>query len=349
MSLEVDVAAGLGEFRLTVKLGADAGEVVAILGPNGAGKTTLLKVVLGLIDPSRGTVILDGHPLVDTARGIQTPTDRRGVGMVFQDYLLFPHLSALDNVAFGPMAAGLGRRGAMELAGRWLRRVGLEGREDLLPQQLSGGQAQRVALARALITEPRLLLLDEPLAALDVGSRHEIRRDLAGHLSELEIPCLFVTHEPLEAAVLADRIVILEDGEVTQQGTLAEITRRPRTSWAARLAGANLYRGAGSGHEVQLSGTTLTVAEIQTGGVFVLIHPSAVALHHREPTGSPRNVWKATVASLEQVGERIRVALDGPLPIVAEITAAALATLQLGRQDQVWVSVKATEIETYPA
>jgi molybdate transport system ATP-binding protein len=347
--LEFDLTLGLGSLRLDLRLSAAAGQVMAILGPNGSGKTTLLRALAGLIPIDRGRISLNDRVLDDTSRSIRVPTEARRTAMVFQDYLLFPHLTALDNVAFGLMATATPARAARMRARSWLERLDLGGVEDLRPHQLSGGQAQRVALARALVTEPELLMLDEPLAALDTATRHQTRHGLAASLRELRIPTLLVTHDPLEAAVLGQRLVILEEGRVVQEGSMAEIARRPRSSFTGRLVGTNLLRGEADGHQVRIGKMSLIVAEPMAGEVFVVIRPSAVALHRRQPDGSPRNVWQAAVSSLERVGDRVRVGLGGPVDIVAEVTPGALNDLGLGEPRPLWVSVKATEIDVYPA
>jgi len=268
---------------------------------------------------------------------------------VFQDYLLFPHLSALENVAFGLRARGVPRAQARQRAAAWLERVGLADHARSRPRALSGGQAQRVALARAMAGDPRLLLLDEPLAALDAATRSEVRRDLRRHLASFDGTRLLVTHDPLEAMTMADRLVILEQGRVTQTGTPAQVSAQPRSRYVAELVGVNLYRGHAAGHTIQLTGGgTLVAADDHRGEVFVAVHPHAVALHRRAPEGTPRNVWAGTAETLEAAGERIRVRVNGPVPIVAEVTPAAAAELHLGDGGPVWAAVKATEVTVYP-
>ena len=218
-----------GTFRLDLPLRIEAAEVVALLGPNGAGKTTALRALAGLQDLTAGHVRLDGADLTTV------PPEGRPIGMVFQDYLLFPHLSALDNVAFGPRCRGMSKPEAAATARDWLHRVGLSGLEKRKPRQLSGGQAQRVALARALAVRPSLLLLDEPLAALDTRTRMQTRAALRHHLGLHDGATLVVTHDPLDALVLADRLVILEAGRVVQSGTPAEVTSRPDSRSSAAI------------------------------------------------------------------------------------------------------------------
>jgi molybdopterin-binding protein len=347
--LEAKIAVRLGSLDLDVELRAHPGETIAILGPNGAGKTTLLRALAGLVPLSRGSVVHDDVVLDDVARGVHVPAERRAVGMVFQDYLLFPHLSALENVAFGLRARGVSGATARARAREWLGRLGVGAHADARPRALSGGQAQRVALARALAIGPRVLLLDEPLAALDASARGLIRRDLKRHLESFDGVRILVTHDPLEAIALADRLVILEAGRVVQEGTAAEVTARPRSRYVADLVGVNLVRGRAAGGLVALDGATLHIADDTVGEVFAVVHPRAVAIHRRRPEGSPRNVWAGRAAALDREGDRVRVRIEGELPIVAEVTLGAITELDLTEGADVWLSVKATEVSVYPA
>jgi molybdate transport system ATP-binding protein len=350
MSLEAAVGLALGRLQLEAELAVGTGELVVLLGPNGAGKTTLLRALAGLLALDRGRVVLDGAVLEDTATGTWVPTERRPIGFVFQDYLLFPHLSALENVAFGLRSRGVGRAEARRRAGAWLERVGLAGHAGARPRALSGGQAQRVALARALVSEPRLLLLDEPLAALDAATRAEVRRDLRRHLAGFDGTRLLVTHDPLEAMALADRLVVLEGGRVTQTGSPAQVSQRPRSGYVAELVGVNLYRGRADGAAVELAGGGRLIATgDHRGEVFAAVHPRAVALHRRLPEGTPRNVLAGTADTVDVVGDRVRVRVTGQVPIVAEVTPAAVGELHLADGGPVWASVKATEVTVYPA
>ena len=349
MSLSVCGTARVGDLVLEVDLAVDAGETLAVLGPNGAGKTTLLRTVLGLLALDAGRITLDGRVLDDPAERISVPTEQRSIGAVFQDQLLFPTMDVRENVAFGLRAAGTRRHEARVQAEGWLQRVGLGDRSTAHVRTLSGGEAQRVALARALAPAPRALLLDEPLAALDAEVRGAVRRDLREHLAAHAGPCILVTHDPLDAALLADRVVVLEHGTVTDAGVLADLVARPRTAWAAELAGTNLLPGRALGARLAVGRGALTVAEPPGDGpVLVAVRPAAVALHRARPEGSPRNVWEATVAAVEGFGERVRVQLDGPVPLVAEVTSAAVRELGLRPGERVWASVKATEVVAYP-
>ncbi|MEV7795301.1 ABC transporter ATP-binding protein [Streptomyces sp. NPDC087512] len=343
--LDARLVVDRGTFRLDVSLAAAPGEVVALLGPNGAGKTTALRALAGLLPLTGGRLRLDGVELDGT------PPESRPVGVVFQDYLLFPHLTALDNVAFGPRCRGATKAEARATAAAWLDRMALSGHAGAKPRRLSGGQAQRVALARALATNPRLLLLDEPLAALDARTRLEVRAQLRRHLADFEAVAVLVTHDPLDAMVLADRLVVVEHGTVVQEGTPADIARRPRTDYIAQLVGLNLYRGRAEGHTVRLdAGPAITTTEELSGPAFVAFPPSAVTLFRERPTGaSARNLWRCEVAGLETHGDRIRAGLTGELCLAADLTTVAAAELDLHPGAPVWATVKATQTHAYPA
>jgi len=350
MSLEAQIQADISGFALDLELTVASGELVAILGPNGAGKTSVLRVLAGLTPLGSGRVRLDGRVLEDVEGGIRMNSERRSIGMVFQDYLLFPHLPVLENVAFGLRSRGTRRPEALQVARQWLDRVGLGAYADRKPGSLSGGQAQRVALARALATGPALLLMDEPMAALDASSRVELRRALRQQLDAFTGVRLLVTHDPLEAMAMADRLVILEQGRVLQSGTPAEVAQRPRSRYVADLVGVNLYRGRAHQNVVALNdGGSLTVAEGADGDVFAVVHPRTVALYRSRPDGTPRNVWEGRASNLDLEGDRVRVRLEGSPSIVAEVTPAAVRDLGLDRGDAVWISVKATEISVYPS
>jgi molybdate transport system ATP-binding protein len=346
VSLIANVKVRHNDFALDVQLDIDPSETVAILGPNGAGKTTLLRALAGLVAID-GRVELAGQVLEDSALRVRVPTERRHVGLVFQDHVLFPHLNVLDNVAFGLQAQR--RPEARQIARGWLERAGLAGKASSMPRELSGGQAQRVALLRTLATEPRLLLLDEPLSALDVTIRAEVRRELSRQLASFRGVRLIVTHDPLEAIALADRLVVLEKGHVVQSGTPEEVTARPRSRFVADLAGVNLLRGKGRGDHVELAGASIAAPDAGDGDVFAVIHPRAVALYLARPEGTPRNVWQGEVEDIDLHGDRVRVRVKSPVPLVAEVTPAAVRDLRLHAGASVWVAFKATEVSVYPA
>jgi molybdate transport system ATP-binding protein len=348
--LDAAIRLRLGDLDLDVALEVGDGEVVALLGPNGAGKTTVLRAVAGLVPLDGGRIAVDGGALDDPAAGVFVPTHRRPIGFVFQDYLLFPRMSALDNVAFGLRSRGVPKAEARSAAAGWLDRVGLADHAGAKPRALSGGQAQRVALARALATEPRVLLLDEPLSALDARTRLHVRAELRRHLATFAGARLLVTHDPVDAMVLADRLVVLEGGRVSQVGTAAEVTRHPRSGYVAELVGVNLLAGTAAGdHTVRLeSGAEVTVADPVPGeDVAVAVRRQAVTLSRQRPDGSARNAWAVMVADLEGDRERVRVVLAGDFPVVAEVTPAAVTELDLEAGTRVWASVKAVDLAVY--
>ncbi|TMF44685.1 MAG: ABC transporter ATP-binding protein [Chloroflexi bacterium] len=350
MSLEAQLRARVGSFDLDVDLSIAPGEVVALLGPNGAGKTSVLRALAGLLTIDAGRIALDGIVLDEPANAIRMPVEQRPIGVVFQDYLLFPHLSVLENVAFGLRSRGVGRTTATARARSWLDRVGLGPAANRKPGSLSGGQAQRVALVRALATEPALLLLDEPMAALDVSTRVELRRELRQHLESFRGVRLLVTHDPVEAMAMADRLIVLEHGRVLQTGSPAEVTQRPRSRYVADLVGVNLFRGTARQNVITISGGgSLTAVGVTDGDVFAVVHPRTVALYRARPDGTPRNVWEGRATDLDLQGDRVRVRLQGSPSIVAEVTPAAVRELGLDRGDQVWIGVKATEVDVYLA
>ena len=350
MSLDAAVVLRQGEFELDARVVAADRETVAVLGPNGAGKTTLLRALAGLVPIERGHVRVGDDVVDDPEAGVYVVPERRSVGVVFQNYLLFPHLTVLDNVAFGLRSRGVPRREARRRAQVWLERVGLADRGGAKPRELSGGQQQRVALARAMVTEPRLLLLDEPLAALDIGTRTELRRDLRRQLAAFDGARVLVTHELLDAVALADRLVVLEAGRVAQEGPVAEVAARPRSRYVADLVGVNLLHGRAAGHEVRLDGGgTIVTAEEESGDVYVAIQPQSVSLHVAPPAGSPRNVWTGRIVGTDLLGDRVRVHVDAPVPLVAEVTVAAVGELGLREGTTVHAAVKATELSIYPS
>ncbi|MBQ0864825.1 molybdate ABC transporter permease subunit [Streptomyces sp. RK75] len=324
-------------------LDAEPGTTVAVVGPNGAGKTTLLRALLGLTPRAHAELLLGETPVGSL------PSHRRGVAWVPQDGALFPHLTALANTAYGLRAQGVRRNEARRQAQAWLTRLGVGHLAHRRPGQLSGGQAGRVALARALAGRPRLLLLDEPLAALDQTTRAQVRHTLRGHLAGFGGVCLLVTHDPVEAVSLADRVLVLEGGRAVQDAPPTEVTRHPRSPWVARMLGRNALAGTAADGTLALDGGgSLVVADPVAEGTAVLavIAPEAVALHRERPHGSPRNVWPGTVREITAVGSRLRVLVtsaNGP-DLVAEITTEAAAELRLADGAEVFTSVKATEI-----
>ncbi|GEB55004.1 ABC transporter permease [Streptomyces gardneri] len=324
-------------------LDADPGTTIAVVGPNGAGKTTLLRALLGLTPRAHATLRLGDADVTEL------PPHRRRVAWVPQDGALFPHLSALSNTAYGLRAHGVPRAEARRAAQTWLDRLGVGRLSHRRPAQLSGGQAQRVALARALATRPRLLLLDEPLAALDQTTRAHVRHTLRSHLAGFGGVCLIVTHDPVEAVSLADRVLVLEDGRTLQDASPGEVSRHPRSPWVARMLGSNAWPGAASAEGLALDGGgALVAAEPPPPGTraLAIIAPEAVAVHREKPGGSPRNVWPGTVREITASGSRLRVLVtsDRAPDLVAEITPQAAAELGLADGVSVWTGVKATEV-----
>ncbi len=351
MTLDAHLGVGLGSFELDAAFTVERGEVLAVLGPNGAGKTTLLRSIAGLVALDRGHVTLDGEVLDEPARDVFVPAERRPVGVVFQQYLLFGHLTALENVAFGLRARGVSKPEARRRAAELLARFGLAEFARTRPDDLSGGQAQRVALARALAIDPLVLLLDEPLAALDVGTRREVRRDLREHLASFDGMRVLVTHDPVDAYALADRVAILDGGLIVQTGTIAEVTAHPRSRYVAELVGTNLVSGTvADGVLTSDGGAQVVVAGAEPGRSFAVIRPQAVTVARSIGVEtSARNTWAGIVGDIDRLGDRVRIGIDGPLRLTAEITASSLDTLALRPGDPVHASVKATDIDTYPA
>ncbi|MEU4731575.1 ABC transporter permease [Streptomyces sp. NPDC023588] len=327
--------------RLT--LDAEPGTTIAVLGENGSGKTTLLRALLGLTPRSHADLRLGDTDVT------ALPPHQRQVAWVPQDGALFPHLNALANTAYGLRSRRVPRAEARREAQSWLDRLGVGHLAHRKPAQLSGGQAQRVALARALAARPRLLLLDEPLAALDQTTRAHVRHTLRTHLAGFGGVCLIVTHDPVEAVSLADRVLVLADGEALQDAPPAEVTRHPRSPWVARMLGRNAWPGTASPDGLALAGGgRLVVAEALPEGAqaLAIIAPEAVSVHRDRPGGSPRNVWPGTVREITAVGSRLRLLITSPAApdLVAEITPTAAAELGLTEATEVWSSVKATEI-----
>jgi molybdate transport system ATP-binding protein len=356
MSLSVDATVRRGTFTVEAAFDARAGETVALLGPNGSGKSSLVSSLAGLLALERGRVELDGDVLDEPSSGIAAPPEARPVGVVFQGLLLFPHLSGLENVAFPLRARGVGKDEARARGRRLLERLEVGHRADARPRDLSGGEAQRVALARALVAEPKLLLLDEPLSALDVATRAQARELVRDELARFPGVRILVTHDPVEASMLADRLVILERGAVTQIGTPEEIRGGPRTRYAAELVGVNAVRGRlerieeGAGRLIAGDGALVVPwPDWYTGGdVIALVRPVDLTLWLERPEGSARNVLRGPVTSVAIEGDRARVRVGSTPPLFAELTIGSLERLGLRPGTDVWASVKAVEIEVLP-
>jgi molybdate transport system ATP-binding protein len=359
-TLEAAVAARGFDVSLTV----GPSETVAVMGPNGAGKSTLLAVIAGLLRPDAGRAELDGRLLFDLAAGrtAWTAPHQRGTALLAQEPLLFPHLTALENVAFGPRSRGFSRRRARDAGRRWLDAAEASELENRRPAELSGGQAQRVAVARALAAEPGLLLLDEPMAALDIHAapllRRMLRRVLEGRRA------IIITHDVLDALMLADRVVVLENGRISESGPTRDVLQRPKSRFAAGLAGLNLVAGTLTAHGIRtadgqhiagLHDPHLDVPGPETGHARLLdsgrdgvavFPPSAVSVFLTEAHGSPRNSFPVTITELEPHGDRVRVRAAG---LSADVTPAASADLGLAPGMTVFFVIKAGAVSVYPA
>ncbi len=333
-TLELDIAVPRRSLRVELTAAVD-GETLALVGPSGAGKTSVLRAVAGLIRPERGRITIADRPVFDSSRGIDLPPEERRVGFVFQEYALFPHLSVEQNVAFG---GGSRARAVLE-------RFGIAHLARARPRQLSGGERQRVGLARALARDPDVLLLDEPLSALDTHTRAGVRAELQALLRELGLPTILVTHDFTDAAALADRIGVLVDGKLLQVGTAAELVAAPTSSFVASFTGANVLpgvaRATGDGlTEIVLdAGDTLYSTDAARGRVDVVIYPWDVTISRAVSLDSTLNHVRGPVRSLVAVGNRVRVQVG---PVVGEITAASAERLALAVGQVGVASFKAT-------
>jgi molybdate transport system ATP-binding protein len=356
------VRAVLAERDVDLEFTVAPGEVLAVLGPNGAGKSTAMHVISGLVRPDRGLVRLGDRVLTDTDADVFVPTYDRRVGLLLQDPLLFPHLSAAANVAFAPRSRRRGRTAAKQIAERWLTEVDAAQFAERRPRQLSGGQAQRVAIARALAGEPDVLLLDEPMAGLDVAAAASIRALLRRVLASDGRAAMLVTHDVLDVLTLADRVMVIEAGRIAEIGGVAEVLSAPRSSFGARIAGVNLVRGtldaAGVLHTVggaDWHGTPAGGSAAATTGqqAVAVFAPAAVAVFREKPQGSPRNVVEVTIAELDSRGAAIRLRAggqpDGAPGLAADITPDAAADLRVVAGMRLWFAVKAQEVAIHPA
>ncbi|MDQ3766728.1 MAG: ABC transporter ATP-binding protein [Actinomycetota bacterium] len=353
--LHADLRLRRAEFTLEARLDVPDGMTVALLGPNGAGKSTLVDALAGLLPIEEGEVVVGGDVWERPSDRVKLAPRARSIGVMFQGLLLFPALTALDNVAFGLRAQGVGRAEARSRAAEHLARFNVEEVAAQRPSELSGGQAQRVALARAIAVEPAVLLLDEPMSALDVANRTESRRTLRRALADFKGVKMIITHDPFEAMALADRLLILEEGRVTQQGSSSDMLRRPRSGYVASLAGINLLEGeVESQGRLRLSegrGRLAIPSDAANAGDLVLasISPQAVTLSMAPPASSARNVFAGNVDAIEIFGQRARVSLETEPPLTAEVTLDAVTALGIRQGAKAWASVKATQVEVYPA
>jgi molybdate transport system ATP-binding protein len=347
----------LGGFRLNAAVAVESGATLALVGESGSGKTTLLRLLAGLTRPDAGRIRLGPTTWFDDATRTEVPPWRRALGWVPQDYALFPHLTVARNVGFGLRAARLADGEVRRRVKAALERFGIGDLAARRPGELSGGQQQRVALARALVLEPELLLLDEPLAALDLQTRRAVRGELRRLLAGLPCTTVFVTHSPVEAIVFGDRIAVLEDGRIAQAGAGEELLRHPRSPYVAELMGLNLFRGRVVSRERGMArvetpgGEAVTV--VDPGGrdeLFLAIHPREVTLHRVAPAGSAQNLLHGRIREIvpePPFGERLRVVLDSRPPIVAEVSTAAVGAMGLAPGLEVVAAFKATGVTTY--
>ncbi len=361
--LSLDLEIRQGAFTLRAELTVAAGEVLVLVGPSGSGKTTCLRAVAGLARPHRGRIEIAGRTVLDTHKGYDLPPWSRRVGLVFQDYALFPHLTVEQNLLYGTRGRPEDRR----RAGEWLAALGITDLSQRKPSALSGGQRQRVALARAAVTESDLLLLDEPFGSLDAATRRTVRTELRNFLQRAGRTAVVVSHDYLDALTLGDRIAVLEGGKLSQIGTREEVLRRPRTPFLAALTGHNVLEG-----ELQAGGTASDLREVRvgplvfhvaggsggdgteplpTGPVFLSFGPQEVTLMREgggeDSTLSPRNQFAARVTEIVPLPDRLRVFLDAGFPLMADIVPSAAAALGIREGVRVRVAIKSTAIEIY--
>ncbi len=378
--LNVALETSLNTFHLSLSFSAEMGKTIVLLGESGSGKTTVLRLLAGLLYPQRGHIALDNVIYFDSEQHIAIPPQERPFGYVFQDYMLFPHLNVFENVAFGLRSQHLPRQIIRQRVGEALEQVHLAGLEQRRPAQLSGGQQQRVAIARALALQPELLLLDEPLSALDVQTRREVRHELRRILADVNITTVLVTHQYLEALVFGHRILVLDHGNMIQQGGQRDLLEYPRSSYVAELVGVNFFHG----HVVRQETDMLYAIQLQNGAqpievvaalrertsqekvpvvgdeAYIVVDPRSITLYQTEPDSSARNVFHGEIVQILRLGMtpgsvdgddgRVRVSImlnnDVP-PLTAEITGASAMRMELYEGKTIYASFKATEASAY--
>ncbi|HKV73755.1 MAG TPA: ABC transporter ATP-binding protein [Gemmatimonadales bacterium] len=354
--LRCTVSKRLGNFVLDLSLTAAEGETLVVVGESGSGKSTLLRLLAGLERPDAGIIALDQAEWFSTESGAWCPPAERSVGLVAQDYSLFPHLTVLENVCFGLRAAGMQAPQARRQAFDMLDRLGIGALSTRRPGGLSGGQQQRVALARALVLDPALLLLDEPLSALDLQTRREVRAELRGMLAALSCVTVYVTHSPLEALAFGRHIAVLDNGSLAQWGSGGELLRHPRSPYVAEFIGLNFFQGTIEGRggglaRIRTEGGVLSV--VDPGGedpVLLAVDPREIVIHADAPSGSTQNVFRGPIVELipePPRGERVRIVLGTEPPLVAEVSRAAVELLDLQEGRTVFATFKALGVTVY--
>ena len=346
-----------GTFTLDVAFSAASGSTTVLLGESGSGKTSVLRLLAGLDRLDTGWLTVEGARYADAIAGLHVSPWLRDIGYVAQDYALFPHLSVFDNVAFGLRAGRYPRRQVRTRVLDALALVGIPELAERRPGQLSGGQQQRAAVARALVLDPRLLLLDEPLSSLDLQTRRALRVELRALLRRLSCVTVYVTHSPVEALVLGDRLVVLDGGRVAQAGSRDDLLRSPRSPFVAELVGTNLFvgrpveRGWTPSEAIRTPHGTYAVDETGgSGATYLTVSPREITLFRARPDSSAQNVFAGTVQEIVPEppgGERVRVVLRTKPVLVAEVTREAVGELALVEGTPVFAAFKATGVHVY--
>jgi molybdate transport system ATP-binding protein len=355
--LTAEFSKQLGAFEVDAAFTAESGKTLVLVGESGAGKTTILNLLAGLMHPDRGHIQLGEENLFDSEQGRVLPAHDRSIAYVFQDYSLFPHLSVYENVAFGLRAQRSKDSEVRQRVNKILEQFSIAELAHQRPQRLSGGQQQRVALARALVIKPDLLLLDEPLSALDAQTRRGVRSELRRTLSQLPCVTVYVTHSPFEAMVFGDHVGVVGHGKIVQLGSGDELLRQPRSRYVAALMGVNLFQGyvinrdADGLAEVQTrDGIVHALSEDVQDETFIAVDPKEITLHTLRPAGTAQNIFEGRILEIlpePPLGERVRVVLDTRPALVAEVTAHAVRDLNLREGLQVFASFKATAAKSY--
>ena len=353
--LSVDVKKRLREFPLEIGFEVKPAETLVIIGPSGCGKTTTLNLISGLLDPDEGRMALGDRVLFDIASRVSVPTERRSIGYVFQDFALFPHMTVKENVAYGLRARRRPKAEIPKKVDEVLGLVGITHLRERRPGALSGGERQRVALARAIACDVEILLLDEPLGSLDAQTRNQVRGELQRMLRVIGRIAIMVTHDYIDALTFGDKICVMDRGRVLQMGPREQLLHHPKSRFVADLTGVNFFEGTISSGaedglaEVWVGDSCLHAASGRRdmGGVLVAFFPSDVTIGRERPMGSARNVFQSQIKEIIHMGDKVRLSLNGALPMCAEISAGALNELSVRDGDTVYASLKATAIRTY--